>query len=137
MSMYLSAHMTTFKDKAERKFANLTVEITHCVHEGESASTYSPEANMYNRMKLKSTDENVDVTFYVQPEHLYAMHAALGEFIEHLAEYEARGDSTNVWSDVIKRSADFAPPKPEPEPDMSEEEKARIEAAQAHDAVTS
>lgn len=130
MSMHTSAHMTTYKDKGAKKFANLNVEITHCVHDGENASKWSPEANSYNRLKLQSHDENVDVTFYVQPEHLLAMYAALGEFIEHLEEYEERGDSTATWGDVRKSSKDFAV-KAEVEIDISQEEKERLEALQA------
>jgi len=110
--MGVNAHLTSYGK--EKKFHDLNVEISHCLHSERYIEEWNPEAKAYERIKIRSYSGEVDITLYCQPEHLLAMQAAINDFMSHHAEYVERGDRDDWREDVSKHSRDFAPPEVEP-----------------------
>jgi hypothetical protein len=127
MSVYISAHMTSYPrgDKAEKRYPELKVKLTHCVADEENTAKYVPEATAYERLKLTCDSEGFDIVVFLQAEHLWTLHAALSEFLAKHPDYVERGNNPISYAEDIARSSrDLAMKAQEPEVESAEKEQA-------------
>jgi hypothetical protein len=118
MSVYISAHMTSYPrgEKAEKRYPELKVKLSHCVADDENTTRYVPEAAAYERLKLTCDEARFDIVLFAQAEHLWTLHAALSEFLAKHPDYVERGNNPRPFvEDVEKSSRDLAMKVLEPE----------------------